>query len=130
MNGLVLNPNKKEVIQMSTTRRDKELSPVKQINLAGLLVEQPGQRTLLGVGLDAAISFVEQIKNVCKASFCHIRALRHLRPSIPEGNGKLHGMLSGSIASGLCPIVIHRYVAGKRSNSKPSLCGEKKDITD
>ena len=62
---------------------DKELSPVRQINVA-VNSSLSGQLKLLGVTLDMAFSFDGQTKNVCKASFFHIRTLRQIRPSITE----------------------------------------------
>ena len=43
-----------------------------------------GQLKLLGVILDAAFSFDGQTRNVVKASFLYICALRQIRPSIAE----------------------------------------------
>ena len=82
-NGLALNPDKTEVIQMSTSRRAKELSSVARVNIAGASVKYSNQLKLLGVTLDAAFTFNAQIKSVSKASF-HIRALRHIRTTLTE----------------------------------------------
>ena len=84
MNGLALNLNKTEVIQMSTTPRAKELSPATQIEVAESTVRLSGQLKLPGVALAAALNFVRKIKNVCKASFFHIQILHHIRPSLTE----------------------------------------------
>ena len=50
---------------MSTTRRDKDLSPVTQIHVAGSIVQLSGQLKLLEVTPDAAFSFDGQTENVC-----------------------------------------------------------------
>ena len=34
--------------------------------------------------LDGNLNFNDQVKNVCRASFFHIRALRHIRPFLTE----------------------------------------------
>ena len=57
-NGLTLNPDKTDVIQMSTTRRAKELSSVARVNIAGASVKYSDQLKLLGVTLGAAFTFV------------------------------------------------------------------------
>ena len=67
---------------MSTTQRAKELSSAR-VNIAGASVKYSDQLKLLGVTLDAAFTFDAQIKSVSKAFF-HIRALRHIRPSLTE----------------------------------------------
>ena len=33
--------------------------------------------------LDENLNFNDQVKNVCRSSLCYIRALRHIRPSLP-----------------------------------------------
>jgi len=38
----------------------------------------------LGVTLDEHLSFDEQVDNVCKSAYFHIRALRHIRESLPD----------------------------------------------
>ena len=80
------NLDKTEVIQMLTTRRAKQLSPITQIHVAGSTIELSCQLKLLRVIPDAAFSFDVQTKNLCKASFFHIsyRALCHIRLSITE----------------------------------------------
>ena len=77
MNSFTLNLDKTEMIQMSTTRQAKELLPVTQINVARSTIRLSGQLNLLGVILDTALSFDDQI-NMCKASFFHICTLRHI----------------------------------------------------
>ena len=69
---------------MSTTRRAKELSSVTRVNIAGTSVKYSVQLKLLGATLDAAFTFDAQIKSVSKASFFHIQALRHIRPTLTE----------------------------------------------
>ena len=81
MNSFTLNPDKTEVIQMSRIRRAKKLSLVAQINVAGSTVRLSVQLKLVEVTLDAALGFNGQIKSVCKESFFHMRALRHIRLS-------------------------------------------------
>ena len=42
----------------------------------------------LGVTLDGGLTFDQHIANVCKASYFHIRALRHVRKSLPDDVAK------------------------------------------
>ena len=69
---------------MSTTRRAKELSSAARVNIAGASVNYSDQLKLLGVTLDAAFTLDAQIQSVSNASFFHIRALRHIRPTLTE----------------------------------------------
>ena len=69
---------------MSTTRRAKELSLVARVKIAGTSIKYSDQLKLFGVTLNAAFTFDVQIKSVSKAPFFHIRALRHIRPTLTE----------------------------------------------
>ena len=42
----------------------------------------------LGVVLDSGLTFDQHVANVCKASYFHIRALRHVRESLPDDVAK------------------------------------------
>ena len=68
-------PDKTDVIQMTTTRRAKELSHVTKINVAGLTDHFSGQLKLLEVTLNAA-STDKSRTSVRRRSF--ISALRHI----------------------------------------------------
>ena len=67
---------------MSKTGRAKELSSVARVNVARASVKYSDKLKLLGVAHDAAFTFDAKIKSVSKASFFHIRALRHIRPTL------------------------------------------------
>ena len=83
-NGLALNPDKSEAMLVSTAQRAKEFSSLKTVSAAGSSVKVASQIRLLGVTLDVNLIFNAQIKNVCSASYFHIRALRHIRSSITQ----------------------------------------------
>ena len=70
-NGLALNPDP-----------NVNNSAVARFNLVRASVKYWDQLKLLGVTLDPAFTFDAQFKSVSKASFFHIRALRHIRPSL------------------------------------------------
>ena len=84
-NRLTLNPDKSEAVIFSTSQRAKGLSVISTIDAAGSTVALSSKMKLLGVRLDVNLNFNDQVKNVCRASFFfHIRALRHIRPSLTE----------------------------------------------
>ena len=69
---------------VSTAQRAKEFSSLRTVSAAGSSVKVASQIRLLGVTLDVNLNFNAQIKIVCRASYFHIRALRHIRSSITE----------------------------------------------
>ena len=86
-NGLALNPDKLEDVLFPTSQRAKRLSVISTIDAAGSTVALSSNIKLLGVTLDGNINFKDQVKNV--ASVFHIRALRHIRPSLTEEMGNV-----------------------------------------
>ena len=98
---------------MSTTQRAKELSPVTQNNLTGSTVRLSNQLKLLRVTLDAALSSDEQIMNVYRASFFHVSRPTSHSAVVNWGNGKLSGLFSRPISSGLHKSAVYRHVVGK-----------------
>ena len=81
-NGLALNPDKSEAVLFSSSHCAKGLSVISTIDAAGSTVALFRKIKLLGVTLDGNLNFNDQVKNVCRALFFHIRALRHIRPSL------------------------------------------------
>ena len=57
---------------------------------------------LLGVTLDQFLSFDSHITALFKTCFYHIRALRHIRPSLSEGTANLIARCSCLFQAGLC----------------------------
>ena len=84
-NGLHLNPSKSEAITFFNLR-SKPLQTlaesVKSISVAGSLIKLQTSIKNLGVYLDSRLSFDKQVSETCKASYFHIRALRHIRSSL------------------------------------------------
>ena len=98
---------------MSTTRRAKELSSVARVNITGTSVKYSDQLKLLGVTLDAAFTFDAQIKSVSKASFFHIQALRHIRPTLTED---LANTVAGSLVQSRLDYANSLYSGMSSSN--------------
>jgi len=87
-NGLALNPSKSEAIQFKTGRGGKQVDNVATINVSGVAVQTAETVKSLGVILDRQLSFSQHVDNVCRACYFHIRALRHVRDSLPEDVAK------------------------------------------
>ena len=84
MNGLQLNPVKSEVIQFSATRGRDKIDDVTSVLVSKAVIQPVSSIRSLGVTLDRKLSFDQHVNNTCKSCYHHIRALRHIRESLPE----------------------------------------------
>ena len=79
-----IHPSLKQLL--SSTQGPNPLKPWPNLlHLSRLLVRPLNynhQSRILGVHLDSKMSFDKQISETCKASYFHIRALRHIRSSL------------------------------------------------
>jgi hypothetical protein len=80
MNGLQLNPVKSEAIQFTATRGRDKVDDVTAV-LVSSCIEYIRS---LGVSLDRTLSFDQHVNNTCRSCYHHIRALRHIRESLPD----------------------------------------------
>jgi hypothetical protein len=80
-NGLCLNPDKSEALCVSSGRAKPTQPSAVVVSGAGITFSDSVKS--LGVYLDDRLSFNKQVDSVCKSCFYHIRALRHVRPSLP-----------------------------------------------
>ena len=84
-NGLHLNPSKSEAIAFFNPRSkplEALAESIKSISVAGSPIKLQSSIKNLGVHLDPRMSFDKQVSETCKASYFHIRALRHIRSSL------------------------------------------------
>jgi len=79
-NALLLNPGKTEAVIFGTRQLLASLDITGGINVAGSTVQFNDALKLLGVTLDASLSFDKHVTNVVRACTFHTRALRHIRP--------------------------------------------------
>jgi hypothetical protein len=84
MNWLQLNPNKSEVIQFTATRGRDRAEDVTSLQVSNAAIKPSSTIKSLGVTLDTKLSFDEHVTNVCRLCYGHIRALRHIRASLPD----------------------------------------------
>jgi len=83
-NGLALNSGKSESILFSTPSRIRNFTSVSVVNNAGTPVPVSDKIVTLGVTLDRHLALSHHTSNVCRTAYFHIRALRHIRPSLTE----------------------------------------------
>jgi hypothetical protein len=81
-NGLALNPDKSEVLQICPIWQHQSSTAIDRLNVAGSLIKPSGSIKYLGVTLDSRLTFDQHVGKVCGNAFYHIRALRHIRRSI------------------------------------------------
>src|SRR5258706_264474 len=79
LNGLSLNPEKSEAIVVGTGARQRSEGDILKIPLDGGDIPVSGVVRSLGVTIDSTMSFNQHVNNICKTSFFHIRALRHIK---------------------------------------------------
>ena len=84
MNGLQLNPIKSEVIQFMATRGRDKVDDVTSVQVSNAVIQPVSSIRSLGVTLDRKLSFDQHVNNTCRSCYHHIRALRHIRESLPE----------------------------------------------
>ena len=81
-NGLALNPDKSDCILLGTIQRAASLESISAVNIAGSIVPLSRHLKTLGVTFDCRLSFDQHVSSICKSSYFHIRALRHIRSSL------------------------------------------------
>ena len=84
INGLQLNPKKSEVIQFTATRGRDRVDDVAAIRVSNAVIAPVSTVRSLGVTLDKKLSFDQHVTNTCRSCYYHIRALRHVRESLPD----------------------------------------------
>ena len=83
-NGLQLNPQKSDVIQFTVGRGRERADGIDTILISDVRIQPSSIIKSLGVTLDQQLTFDQQVDKVCKACHFHIRALGHVRTSLPD----------------------------------------------
>ena len=68
---------------------------IKSISVAGSPIKLQSSIKNLGVHLDSKMSFDKQVSWICKASYFHIRALRHITSSLTEARKTIAAAIVG-----------------------------------
>jgi len=87
-NGLQLNPLKFEAIQFTASRGRQQVDDVASVTVADTSIQTAMTVKSLGVTFDNHLTFDQHITSVCKSCYFHIRALRHVRNSLPDDVAK------------------------------------------
>ena len=90
-NCLALNPEKSEAILLGTHARNKTLSNINQVDIAGSSIPLSDEIELLGVTIYSTLNFSKHVSLICQSCQYHIRALRHIRPILDVQTARLVG---------------------------------------
>ena len=88
VNGLALNPDKTDAIVFGTHRRSKSQAAIDSINVAGVVLQPSNQVKLLSVLLDEKLMSTAHVGALCKSTYFHIRAMRHIRQTLSTDDAK------------------------------------------
>ena len=80
LNGMLLNPEKSEVLLVSRKAVAIQFASGSGISVAGSNITYSVKLKSLGVTLDQTLSFDQHVTNIVKASNFHMKAFRHIRP--------------------------------------------------
>ena len=137
-NGLHLNPSKSEAIAFFNPRSkplEALAESIKSISVAGSPIMLQSSIKNLGVYLDSKMSFDKHVSETCKASYFHIRALRHVRSSLTTEACKTvataivgsrldycNSLLAGTSVSNLARLQLVQNTLARVVAQKPRFC--------
>jgi hypothetical protein len=78
-NGLLLNPDKSEVIFLGTRQRLTAMDLPSSVSIAGCPIQVSATVKILGVKFDRSLTFADHVNDVVRACNFHLRALHHIR---------------------------------------------------
>ena len=61
---------------------------VETISISDVGIQTSSAVKSLGITIDRQLTFDQRVANVCKSCYFHMRTLRHVRPSLPDGVAK------------------------------------------
>jgi len=98
-NWLALNPSKSDAILLGTQKRNRTLSELHSVNVAGSVIKLTNNVKLLGVTLDNSLAFHKHVNLVSQSCYYHIKALRHIRHilDIPTASLIAHSLVSSRL---------------------------------
>ena len=105
------------------------------VSVAGSPIKPQSSIKNLGVYLDSTMSFDKQVSETCKACFFHIRALRHIRPSLTTEASKTiaaaivgsrldfcNSLLAGTSVSNLTRLQLVQNTLARVVSQQPRFC--------
>ena len=83
-NGMLLNASKSEAILIGTRARLSKFDKNAMVTVAGARVKCGETLTTLGVVIDSHLSFDARVNSIVSSCNYHLRAFRHIRPSLTD----------------------------------------------
>ena len=83
-NRLTLNADKRNAIIVGNRQQLRKYADLTQANISGAQVAVFNSTYILGVTIDKNLTFNNHVKSVCKNSYYHIGARRHIRLMLTE----------------------------------------------
>ena len=98
-NWLALNPSKSDAILLGTQQRNRTLSELHSVNVAGSAIKLTNNVKLLGVTLDNSLTLNKHVNLVSQSCYYHIKALRHIRHILDTPTASLiaHSLVSSRL---------------------------------
>jgi len=81
-NGLLLNPAKSEVMYIGTRQRLRSSELQETVTVAGSTIATTDKLKVLDVVLDSSLTFDQHVRDTVRNCNFHLRAIRHIRPSL------------------------------------------------
>jgi len=87
-NRLCLNPEKAEAVVLGTTSRQRAEQQIDTLDAGTVHIKTYDCGKSLGVLIDSTISFNQHVNKICKSSYYHIKALRHIRKLLSDDTAR------------------------------------------
>jgi len=84
LNGSALNPDKTDSILLGTRQRANSYTDIATVKVANTSAVLKNKIKILRVTLDSHLTMDSQVSDICRSAFYHIRAMRHIRPTITD----------------------------------------------
>ena len=91
LNGLALNSSKSESALFGTKQRSHSYSDVMSVAVADSVIPLAADVKILGATIDEHLSMNKHVTAVCRSSYYHLRALRHIRQSLTDDMARAVG---------------------------------------
>src|SRR5258706_214466 len=108
LNGLSLNPDKSEAIVIETGARHRTEGAINAVQLGETSIPVADSIKSLGVIIDSTLFFNKHVDGVCKSSYYHIRALRHIRKCLSDSDARQIAVSMVSSRLDYCNSVLYR----------------------
>jgi len=119
-NGLCLNPEKTEAVVHDTTSRQRAGQQIDTLDTGTVHIKTSDCVKSLGVLIDSTISFDQHVNKICKSSYYHIKALRHIRKLLSDDTARTITCAMVARRLDYCNVVLYGSSSVNIGNSSMS----------